>query len=452
MAVVRAPSRPGPRAGGQDRSRPCPAAAAAEGPEPKLVIEGARPLHGSVRAAGCKNAAVALLPAALLVPGVTRFDNVPQISDIQALRELLVSVGATCARGRSGTALLVDTTGARPADLPVALCRKLRASFYLLGALIGRFGEADVPLPGGCDIGSRPVDLHLKGLRALGAEVRVEHGLVRARAAALKGASVYMDVASVGATINTMLAAVTAEGVTAINNAAREPHVVDLAGYLNSCGARIHGAGTNVIKITGVSPKALSGTGHSVVPDSIEAATYLIAGCATGGEVAVEGIIPVHLAAVLAKLKEAGADVSVGAEAAVAGMKDRRPVAAHVTTLPYPGFPTDAQQPFSALLALADGVSVVTETVWDGRFKHASELSRMGARVRVEGRTAIIEGAEGLFAAPVRATDLRAGAALVVAGLAAEGATEISGVHHLDRGYGSLTAKLRSLGATVRRA
>jgi len=422
-----------------------------EGSEPRLMIDGGRPLRGTVKASGCKNAAVALLPAALLVPGVTRLENVPRISDIAVLQTLLESTGTAFAASRSCDTLLVDATDARPATLHADLTRRMRASFYLLGALLGRFGEADVPLPGGCEIGSRPVDLHLKGLRALGAEIRVEHGLARARAARLRGTSLYMDVASVGATINTMLAAVSAEGTTSIHNAAREPHVVDLASFLNSCGARIHGAGTDVIRIEGTPCRSLRGASHSVVPDSIEAATYLIAACATGGRVTVEAIIPVHIAAVLAKLKEAGATVRVCEDTATVGMTGARPRAVHVTTLPYPGFPTDAQQPFGSLLSVADGTSVVTETVWDGRFKHVSELIRMGARIRVEGRAAIVEGVCNLFAAAVRATDLRAGAALVVAGLAARGITEVTGLQHLDRGYDSLVGKLRSLGAAVER-
>ena len=449
MPVVPLPTRRGQQGeawSGRETSGPV-----AETACEKLLIAGGLHLDGEIKASGCKNAAVALLPAAVLVPGASRFQAMPAVSDVAVLCTLLQSIGVVCLKDSSGGGLVVDSSAARPRETAAPLCRQLRASMYILGALLGRFGEADVPLPGGCDIGNRPVDQHLKGLRALGAEVRVSHGAVRARARRLRGASVYMDVTSVGATVNTILAAATAEGMTVIHNAAKEPHVVDTASFLNSCGARIQGAGTDVIRIYGVDPGSLRPATHSVVPDAIEAATYLIAGVATGGRVTVENVIPVHLAAVTAKLMEAGAGVTVRADSISVDARGRRPKAVNVTTLPYPGFPTDVQQPMSALLAVADGTSIVTETVWDGRFKHASELARMGARLRIDGRTAVIEGVPELLAAPVRASDLRAGAALVVAALTARGVTELSGLEHLDRGYEAVPAKLSALGARVAR-
>jgi UDP-N-acetylglucosamine 1-carboxyvinyltransferase len=413
----------------------------------KLIIRGGRPLHGKVRAGGRKNSAVAVLPAALLARGPCRVEGVPQILDVARYLDVLAAMGAEVARPAPATAV-VAANGLDVSRVPYDLMKRLRASYYLLGVLLGRYGEAEVPLPGGCDIGQRPIDQHLKGLRALGAEVQILHGVIRARARRLRGARVYLDVTSVGATINIMLAAVLAEGTTIIENAAKEPHVVDLATFLNAMGARVVGAGTDVIKVHGT--RELHGCEHALIPDEIEAATYMMAVAATGGDALVENVVPRHLEPISAKLREAGAWVEENGDSVrVAAASRLRAVA--VKTLPYPGFPTDAQQAMTALLSLADGTSTVTETVWEARFKQVDELERMGTRIRVEGRTAVIQGVERLFGAPVQATDLRAGGALAVAGLAAEGVTEVSGLEHVDRGYERFDEKLASLGADVRR-
>ncbi|MDQ7794587.1 MAG: UDP-N-acetylglucosamine 1-carboxyvinyltransferase [bacterium] len=417
----------------------------------KLIIRGGRPLRGRVRVGGRKNSAVAVLPATLLADGVSTLENLPSIDDVRVYADILGGLGcdvqiATAASG-NGT-ITVNPAGFSPLAVPHDVTKRLRASYYLLGVLLARCGRAEVPLPGGCDIGLRPIDQHLKGFRALGADVVIEHGMVRATAPALAGASIYLDVVSVGATINIMLAATLAEGTTVIENAAKEPHVVDLANYLNAAGARVQGAGTDVIRIRGV--ERLNGCTHSIIPDEIEAATYMIAAAATRGDVLVENVIPKHLDPVVAKLHEAGADIEE--EGDVLRLKmNGRPRAVNVKTLPYPGFPTDAQQPMTVLLSLAEGTSIVTESIWESRFKHVDELKRMGTSIRVEGRTAIIEGVERLTGAPVRATDLRAGAALVVAALAAEGETEITGIELVDRGYERVLEKLNGLGADVAR-
>ncbi len=407
-------------------------------------IRGGRPLHGRVRVAGRKNAAVAVIPAALMAETPSTLLNLPEIGDVKTYVEILRALGAEVEEG--GGVLRVGANGLARTRAPDVLARRMRASYYLLGALLARYGRVEVPFPGGCDIGSRPVDQHIKGLRALGAQVEIEHGVIRATAKKLRGASVYLDTVSVGATINIMLAAALAEGTTVIENAARESHVVDVANYLNAMGGRVSGAGTDVIKIHGVS--RLKGAEHTVIPDEIEAATYMIAGAATGGEVTVENVIPKHLEPVSAKLREAGMEVRENGDT-VTVRGTGRPRAVHIKTLPYPGFPTDAQQPMSALLAIAEGTSTVTETIWDGRFKHVDELKRMGTNIRMEGRTAIIEGVERLTGAAVHASDLRAGAALVIAGLVAAGETAISGCAHIDRGYERMDEKLRSLGADI---
>ncbi len=415
----------------------------------RLIIRGGKPLRGKVRVGGRKNSAVAVLPATLLADGPSTVENLPAIEDVRVYAEILTHLGCRVAGvpAPSGNgALVVDPRDFAFAEIPYALTKRLRASYYLLGVMLARCGHAEVPLPGGCDIGLRPIDQHLKGFRALGAEVTIEHGVVRASAPRLTGATVYLDVVSVGATINIMLAATLAEGTTIIENAAKEPHVVDLANYLNAAGARVQGAGTDVIRIRGV--ERLQGCTHAIIPDEIEAATYMIAGAATRGEVSVENVIPKHLDPVVAKLQEAGAEVEERGDVLSIRM-DRRPRAVNVKTLPYPGFPTDVQQPITVLLSLAEGTSIVTESIWESRFKHVDELKRMGTNIRVEGRTAIIEGVDRLTGAPVRATDLRAGAALVIAALAAEGQTEISGIELVDRGYERATEKLIALGADV---
>jgi UDP-N-acetylglucosamine 1-carboxyvinyltransferase len=324
----------------------------------------------------------------------------------------------------------------------------MRASYYMLGVLLGRYGEAEVALPGGCDLGPRPVDLHLKAFRALGAEVVLDHGVVRVRASKLKGAQIYFDTVTVGATINTILAAVRAEGTTVIENAAKEPHVVDCANYLNSCGARIQGAGTDVIRIHGV--KELTGSDYAIIPDDIEAATFMIAAAATGGDVVINNVIPKHLDPVSAKLVEAGCELEENGDH-IRVACNRRPTAVNIKTLPYPGFPTDAQPLMTSLLATAEGTSFVTETIFENRFRAVEELQRMGACIRVEGRTAIIDGVDRLNGAPVVARDLRAGTALIVAALAAEGDTELSGIEHVERGYETMAGKLAGLGASVTR-
>lgn len=410
-------------------------------------IDGRRPLRGVLRSGGRKNSALGVLPAALLGEAPIRIDNVPLIADVAVMVQMLRSAGASVeADGEHALCVRPAAFGPRPLDAESA--GRLRASYYLLGACLGRFGQADVPMPGGCDIGARPIDQHLKGFVAMGAEVEVAHGRIRARARRLHGAHIYLDVTSVGASINLMLAAVGAEGTTVIENAAKEPHVVDVATLLLAMGASVVGAGTDVIKIRGRA--ALHGCQHTLIPDEIEAATYMIAAAGTGGDVVVENVIPRHLEPVAAKLGEAGAEVTVAAESIrVRGPERCR--AANVKTLPYPGFPTDAQQPMTALLATASGTSTVIETIWDSRFRFADELVRMGARIRVEGRVAVVEGVPALGGAPVRATDLRGGAGLILAGLFAEGRTEVDAGDYVDRGYEHMETKLRSLGADIRR-
>jgi UDP-N-acetylglucosamine 1-carboxyvinyltransferase len=410
----------------------------------KLAIRGGRPLRGEVRVAGRKNSAVAVIPAALLGKGPTRLYNIPDIRDVAYYVEILRAMGASVETVPGGLVIAAD--GLDPTRVDRAPMTAMRASYYLLGVLLARYGEAEVPLPGGCDIGQRPIDQHIKGLVALGAEVDVAHGVVRARARRLHGARIYLDVTSVGATINLMLAACRAEGTTVIENAAKEPHVVDVATLLNAMGAHVVGAGTDAVRVHGVAE--LHGAEHTIIPDEIEAATLLMAGAATGGDVTVLGVIPRHLEPVAAKLREAGVAVEEDGDSLRATAHGRLR-AVNVKTLPYPGFPTDAQQPMTALLATAAGTSMVTEGIWDDRFKHAEELRRMGARIRVQGRTAVIEGVPQLWGASVRATDLRGGAALVVAGLAAAGTTEVHGYEHVQRGYEALDEKLRRLGADV---
>ncbi|HAI21556.1 MAG TPA: UDP-N-acetylglucosamine 1-carboxyvinyltransferase [Clostridiales bacterium UBA8153] len=414
----------------------------------KLIIQGGTPLQGTVRISGSKNAAVAAIPAALLASGASSLENLPQIKDVENFVGILTDLGAEIRVQESGS-VSIHPNGFATHRAPYEQVKRLRASYYLLGVLLARFGRAEVALPGGCDIGPRPIDQHLKGFKALGAEVSLEHGVVKAAARRLRGAPVYLDVVSVGATINIMLAATLAEGLTTIENAAREPHIVDLANYLNAMGARVQGAGTDVIRIRGV--RELHGTSHAIIPDDIEASTYLMAGVATRGDVTVDNVIPKHLEAVMAKLREIGAEVMENGDWVRVACRGR-PRAANIKTLPYPGFPTDAQQPFAAVMATADGVSVIHETLYDNRFGYMNELMRMGAKVKVAGRTAVVEGVERLLGAPVQANDLRAGAALVIAGLSAEGRSDVYGVEHVERGYRDLLGKLRGLGAAIDRS
>jgi len=413
---------------------------------PKLLVTGGKkPLQGTVKISGAKNAAVAIIPAAVLTSAPVRLENLPEISDIRVLVEILQSLGVRASWPEPGV-LLLDSSGLHSWQAPYHLVSRLRASYYLLGALAGRFGRAEVPAPGGCDLGPRPIDQHLKGLAALGAQIEVEHGLVKIAAKGLYGGDIYLDVVSVGATINLMLAAVRAQGKTVIENAAKEPEIVDVANFLNAMGARIRGAGTDVIKITGVDE--LGGVTHSVIPDRVEAGTYMIAAAATAGDVLLLDVIPKHLDPVIAKLREMGVTVEVAGDSLRVSVRET-PRAIDIKTFPYPGFPTDLQSLAMVLLTRAEGNSIITENVFESRFRHVDELTRMGARIKVEGRTAIIEGACPLSGAPVRATDLRAGAAFIIAGLVADGKTLISDIDHIYRGYENICGKLRSLGASL---
>mgnify|MGYP000926052123 FL=1 len=413
----------------------------------RLVIRGGKRLIGSVKVSGAKNAAVAVIPAALLTDETCVIDNLPYIDDVIMLAEILKQMGAQVTLEPKGR-ITINSTGVSSCRADHELVRRMRASYYLLGALLGRFGRAEVSFPGGCEIGARPVDQHIKGFQSLGADVSIGHGLIKAYADKLVGNEIYLDVVSVGATINIMLAAVKAEGSTTIVNAAKEPHVVDVANFLNSMGANIKGAGTDTIKIKGV--KKLHGCEYTIIPDQIEAGTFMIAAAATQGDVKVKGVIPKHLEAVSAKLLEMGMYVEEGDDY-VRVVGTGRPRKANIKTLPYPGFPTDLQQPMSVLLSVAEGTSIITENVWESRYRHVEELRRMGAVIKVEDRNAIIEGVEKLTGARVEATDLRAGAALVIAGLMAEGVTEVTNVKHIDRGYERLEEKFRSLGADIER-
>ena len=413
----------------------------------QFVISGGRRIQGEVEISGAKNAAVAILPAAFLVDGDCRIENIPQISDVTLLLESMRDMGAAV-RTVNRTTMDISCKSLTYREPGPAL-GEIRASYYFIGALLGRFGEARVPMPGGCDIGVRPIDQHLKGRRAMGAEIRVEGGFVcaEARGGRLHGADIYLDVVSVGATMNILLAAALARGKTVIENAAREPHIVDLANFLNAMGADIRGAGTSVIRVYGV--EKLHGGTYTIIPDQIEAGTYLAAAAAAGGDVLVRGVIPKHLFSITAKLAEMGAEI-IDLGDAVRIHTEGPLHCANVKTMPYPGFPTDMQPQIVTCLALAEGTSVVTEDVWDNRFKYVSELNKMGARIQVDGKTAVVEGVEKLSGATVKACDLRAGAAIVIAGLAAQGVTRVTDIHHIQRGYEDLVAKLRGLGAEIR--
>ncbi|MCI9567000.1 MAG: UDP-N-acetylglucosamine 1-carboxyvinyltransferase [Lawsonibacter sp.] len=415
----------------------------------KYVIKGGNPLHGTIHISGAKNAAVAIIPAALLVDGVCRIENVPQISDVTLILQILRELGADV-RIVNRSTVEVDCSHIRNRQVPYELARKIRASYYLVGALLSRFGWAEVPLPGGCDLGGRPIDQHIKGFVAMGAEVDVRNGLIYARVpdrCRLPGGQVYLDMVSVGATMNIMLAAALAQGMTVIENAAKEPHIVDLANFLNSMGADIRGAGTDVIKIHGV--ERLRGGAYSIIPDQIEAGTYMAAVAAAGGEVLIQNVIPKHLDCITAKLVEMGVDVEEQDDAILL----RRTSAmgrVNVKTMPYPGFPTDMQPQIAAALCVARGTSVLTEGVWDNRYRYVDEFRRMGAKIQVDGKVAVIEGVEHLTGAPIHACDLRAGAAMIIAGLAAQGTTEIDGIYHIERGYETIVDKLAAVGADIR--
>ncbi|MCI9403557.1 MAG: UDP-N-acetylglucosamine 1-carboxyvinyltransferase [Oscillospiraceae bacterium] len=414
----------------------------------KYVIRGGKPLYGTVDISGAKNAALAILPAALLVDGVCRIENVPQISDVSLILNILQELGADV-RTVNRTTVDIDCSHVRNCQVSDALARKIRASYYFIGALLSRFGSAEVALPGGCDFGGRPIDLHIKGFTAMGAQVDVKSGLVQAKCpnGKMMGSTIYLDIASVGATMNIMLAATLAEGSTVIENAAKEPHIVDLANFLNSMGASIMGAGTDVIKIKGVDK--LTGGIYSIIPDQIEAGTYMAAVTATGGELLVKNVIPKHLECITAKLIEMGAEVEERDDSVIV-RRSGELCRTNVKTLPYPGFPTDMQPQVAACLCLADGTSVLTEGVWDNRYRYVDEFRRMGAHIQVDGKVAVIEGVPHLSGAAVEACDLRAGAALIIAGLAAQGITEISQIQHIERGYENIVQKLTGIGADIR--
>jgi len=411
-----------------------------------LIIQGGRPLRGSVRISGGKNSALAIITAACLAPDVSVLDNVPQCRDVLTLTAILEALGAkiTLAGGR----MTIDAQPVSQHIAPYDLCRQMRASFYTAGMLLGRLGRAQVPLPGGCVIGSRPVDFHLRGFAAMGATVLTEHGYVRAEAPQLGGANFFVPRSSVGTTINLMLAATLARGTTILENAAREPEVVDTAVFLNLMGAKIKGAGTNTVLVEGV--RDLHGATYTVIPDRLEAGTYLIAAAATGGDVLVEQMIPEHIGALLVKLEEAGAVVERRTDG-VRVRREGRLRGVDVDTAPFPGFATDLHPPFVAAMAVAEGRSTVRETIFESRFGYVDELRRLGADVRVEGDTAVVNGVPFLTGAPVQAPDLRAGAAVVIAGLAARGTSVLSGVENIDRGYERIEEKLTALGAAVER-
>ena len=413
-----------------------------------LIINGGGALRGSVEINGAKNAAVAILPAAVLASkGKCIIDNIPDIEDVHCLERILLDLGCSVKK-TSKNVLEIDATDINTVNACTEDVRRMRASYYFIGSLLARFGKAKVELPGGCPIGVRPIDQHIKGFEALGAKVTIEHGAVLVEAESLKAANIFFDVVSVGATINVMIAATMAEGTTVLENVAKEPHVVDVANFLNSMGADIKGAGTDVIRIKGVNE--LVGCNYSVIPDQIEAGTFMIAAAATKGDVTITNIIPKHLESISAKLIEMGAIVEEDDDS-IRVTVDNKLRGVNVKTAPYPGFPTDVQQPMSVLLSVTKGRSLVTESIWENRHKHTDELKKMGAMIKVEGRTAIIDGVEKLEGAKVIATDLRAGAAMVIAGLIANGETEIVDIEHIDRGYPHIEEKFRSLGADIRR-
>lgn len=413
----------------------------------KFVICGGKPLTGHVHISGAKNAAVAILPAVLLSDSPCVIENLPQISDVSTLLTSLSKLGAEIEIINKST-VRIDPRHASFFVVTKEMAQGMRASSYFLGALLGRHNKARVAPPGGCDFGVRPIDQHIKGFEALGAHVAIENGMVDARAKALTGASVYLDVVSVGATINIMLAAVKARGLTVIENAAREPHIVDLANFLNSMGADIMGAGTGVIKIRGV--KHLNGTQYSIIPDQIEAGTYMVAAAATGGDVTVDNVTPKHLESIIAKLIETGATIEEFDESVRVKMTGR-PRRCNIKTMPHPGFPTDMQPQIATLLSVASGTSIVTEDVWAGRFRYVEQLTLMGADIQVDGKSAVITGVKSLKPAPVRAVDLRAGAAMIIAGLMADGETTVEDISHIDRGYELITEKFSALGADIKR-
>ncbi len=411
----------------------------------QYVIKGGSPLVGEVEIGGAKNAALAILAATIMTDETVVIENVPDVRDTNVMLQAMESIGVLVDRQDRHT-IKINARNVHGHIIEDDFIKKIRASYYLIGALLGKYKKAEVSLPGGCNIGSRPIDQHLKGFRALGAKVSIEHGLIIAQAEQLKGNHIYLDVVSVGATINVMLASVMADGLTIIENAAKEPHVVDVANFLNSMGANIKGAGTDVIRIKGVS--FLKGTEYAIIPDQIEAGTFMFAAAATKGDVTVKNVIPKHLESISAKLMEIGCEIEESDDA-VRVVASKPLGHTHVKTLPYPGFPTDMQPQIAVTLGLSDGTSIVTESIFENRFKYVDELTRMGANIKVEGNTAIIDGVARYTGASITAPDLRAGAALVLAGLAAEGITTVDDIRYIERGYEDFDEKLRSLGALI---
>ncbi|SKA75794.1 UDP-N-acetylglucosamine 1-carboxyvinyltransferase [Caloramator quimbayensis] len=414
----------------------------------RILISGGNRLTGKVKISAAKNSVLPIIAASLLCPFECKLEGIPFLDDVFVICDVLRSIGSEISLNKKSNKIIIKSDNISTIEPPYELVRKMRASFLVIGPLLSRFGRCRISLPGGCNIGTRPIDLHLKGFSALGAEVRLGHGYVEASCKKLKGAKIYLDFPSVGATENIMMAATLSQGETIIENAAEEPEVVDLSNFLNSMGANIIGAGTDTIRIEGV--KELKGTVHQVIPDRIEAGTYMVAAAITQGNVVVENIILEHIRPVIAKLQEAGITV-IEEQNRVKVIAEDFPKSVDIKTLPYPGFPTDMQAQFMALMSIAKGTSIITETVFENRFMHVTELKRMGANIKIDGRSAVVEGVPRLTGAQVKATDLRAGAALVLAGLVADGKTEISDIHHLDRGYVNIVEKLQSLGADIQR-
>lgn len=414
----------------------------------KLVITGPTPLKGEVEINGAKNAAVAILPATLLIDGICTINNLPNISDVQILCDILEKMGAKIT-WNTPNEITIDTRNITTTQAPLDLTSKFRASYYLIGSMLGRTGEIEVGMPGGCKLGARPIDQHIKGFELLGANVTVGKGTITAKANSLTGTSIYMDVVSVGATINVMLASVLAKGTTVIDNAAKEPHIVDVANFLNTMGADIRGAGTDVIKINGVE-KLHGNTNYSVVPDQIEAGTFMLAAIASKGNLLIKNCITKHLECITAKILEIGGNVEDNGDS-IRVWYTKRPNKAVIKTLPYPGFPTDMQPQMGVVLSTANGTSIINESIWESRFQYTAELNKMGANITAQGKSAVFEGVDELFGAPVYSTDLRAGAALIIAGVSATGVTEIYNLQHIDRGYENIEEKFRSIGANIKR-
>jgi UDP-N-acetylglucosamine 1-carboxyvinyltransferase len=415
--------------------------------EQRVIIRGGNPLNGTVRVGGAKNAVLKMMAAALLVKDVCILRNVPNLTDVQMMAEVIRHLGARVKIGNGE--VQIDARGVNDLEAPYELVSQLRASFVVLGPLLARFGQAKVSLPGGCAIGERRIDLHERGLKLLGADVRIEHGYVYASAERLGGTRIYLDRPSNGATENIMLAAVLAQGQTVIENAAQDPEIVNLADFINEMGGKVNGAGTYQIVIDGVAPGDLHGAVFQTIPDRLEAGTFIVAGLATGGDITVEGLNPHHLYSLISKVTEMGAEVSIFAPDTLRVRSAGRPRGTEITTLPYPGFPTDLQAPIMAVLASADGTSIITETIYENRFMQVGELRRMGADIALKGNSAIVKGVPRLMGAEVKASDLRAAAALIIAGLGAEGVTEVTGLNHLDRGYEALEDKFRALGGDL---